>query len=528
MDRSRRRLLQASAAGAGMASLGRLPLAWAAVDAPLSNGAPFSFDRLIDYARDRAALPYVAPKPRYGKLLSELGYKTFMGIHTRKGHALWDHSARPFTVEFFHLDNGSRVPVGIDIVHDGRAHRLAYDPRSFVYPDAATAHRMPDDLGYAGFRLLDARTDHREWLAFKGASYFRSPGTKNQYGMSARGIAVNTGEPAPESFPDFTRFWLSRPAPGDDEITIWALLDGEHLTGAYQMRCRRPGDVVMDIECRLFQRKAIDRLCVAPLTSMFWFSETNARRGVDWRPEVHDSDGLAIATGSGERIWRALNNPPHPNISLFSDHDPRGFGLLQRDRNFDHYQDSGVSFERRPSVWVEPKHGWGAGQVALFELPTASEIVDNINAFWVPHRPAAADAHWAFDYRLLWTDKAPFPDDLAHVVATRTGEAGSPGTYGKRAATDRKFVIDFIGGPIGMAKPDDDVKIDVSASSGRIDNPYVIAIGSGRPGWRVFIDWLGGAKPGDDAVVLRCGLRRGDKPLTETWTTSYFPRPLPA
>ncbi|MGN8160413.1 glucan biosynthesis protein [Salinisphaera sp. RV14] len=527
MDRCRRRLLQATAAWVGAGSIGRLPVAWAAASgAPLSGGAPFSFHRLIDHAGHLATLPYVPPQPRYGKLLSEIGYQTFMGIETRKGHELWADTDLPFAVEFFHLDNGTRVPVDINIVSDGRAHHLDYDPRMFVYPDPAMARRMPDDLGYAGFRLHDARTDHREWLAFKGASYFRSPGTENQYGLSARGVAVNSAEPGPESFPDFTRFWLQRPAPSDDEITIWALLEGEHLTGAYEMRCRRPGDVIMDIRSRLFQRKAIDRLGIAPLTSMFWFSETNARRGADWRPEVHDSDGLAIATGRGERIWRALNNPPRPDISLFADENPRGFGLLQRDRDFDHYQDSGVAFERRPSAWIEPAGHWGAGHVALFELPTREEINDNINAFWVPDKPATANARWAFDYTLSWTDQAPFPRDLARVRATRTGRAGRPGTYRDRSPLDRKFVIDFTGGPIA-GKPGKDVHIDASASRGRIDNPYVVAIGANEPGWRVFLDWLGDKPPGPaEAAVLRCRLMRGDKPLTETWVYSYYPRPL--
>lgn len=504
-------------------------MAWAAAnDRPLSDGAPFSYGRLIDHARERASLPYTPVQPRYGKLLSQLGYDTVMKIHTRAGHQLWEDNRLPFSVEFFHLDNSTRIPVDINIVRDGHARHLDYDPQAFVYPDTATARRMPDDLGYAGFRLHDARTDHREWLAFKSASYFRSPGTDNQYGLSARGVAINTGESQPEPFPDFTRFWIDRPGPDDDEITIWALLEGEHLTGAYEMRCRRPGDVIMDIRCRLFQREAVDRLGVAPLTSMFWFSETNARRGADWRPEVHDSDGLAIATGSGERLWRALSNPPRPDMSLFSDRNPRGFGLCQRDRSFGHYQDSAVSFEHRPSTWVEPAGGWGDGHIALFELPTTGEISDNINAFWVPDRAAAPNARWAFDYKLSWASQAPFPRDLAWVKATRTGHAGAPGTYDKRRPIDRKFAIDFVGGPIGEAKPGDDIKIDATASQGAIDNPYVIAIGSGQPGWRVFFDWRGEQPPDQQAVVLHCRVLRGDTPLTETWLYSYFPRPLPS
>lgn len=518
----RRRLLQSALACAGAAAVGG---GWPGRAQGAEAGTPFSFAWLVVHARQVAAAPYVAPAPVAAA--ARLGYAVSIATRTRPGHQLWHDRRHPFSVEFFPVDKGSPVPVAIHLVTDGRARRLAYDPDMFIYPRPGLAAELPRDLGYAGFRLHDTRRDHREWLAFKGASYFRSPGPDNQYGLSARGVTVDSGEPGPESFPDFTAFWIEQPAPGADTITIWALLDGPHLTGAYQMRCRHPGDVLMDIRARLFQRRAIDRLGIAPLTSMFWFSETNARHGADWRPEVHDSDGLAMATGAGEHLWRPLANPPRPDLSLFRDHNPRGFGLAQRDRAFDHYQDAAVSFERRPCAWVSPIGDWGPGQVALFELPTDGETHDNINVFWIPERPARAGARWGFDYRLSWTDRVPVPADLARVVATRTGAAGTPQTYAERATTDRKFVIDFNGGPAGAGPPGSDVVIDASASAGRISNPYLDLIGAQHPGWRLFVDWLGPAPAGDVPVVLRCTLTRAGRPLTETWTYSYYPQPLP-
>jgi glucans biosynthesis protein len=489
----------------------------------------FSYDRLVRQAQRLAARPYVPPRPRYDELLNKLSYQAFTKIRTRPGHELWQGTKLPFAVEFFHLDDNTRLPVEINIVKHGRAHRLAYDPRTFIYPDSSLAGHLPHDLGYGGFRLHDQRSDGHEWLAFKGASYFRSPGTEDQYGLSARGIAVDTGMGGDESFPRFTRFWLYKPAPGDDAITICALLEGDHLTGAYRMRCRRPGDVIMDIESRLFQRKSIERLGVAPLTSMFWFSETNARRGDDWRPEVHDSDGLAIATGAGERIWRALDNPPRPDYSAFSDHNPRGFGLLQRDRVFDHYQDSAVSFERRPSAWIEPHGDWGKGSVGLFELSTNDEIYDNINAFWVPEKPAIAGTDWRFDYRLYWTDHPPFPPAMARVAATRTGRAGKPGNYKQQKPIARKFVIDFEGAVIAGLKPETKLSLDVSTSSGNIVNPYVIPVGTATHRWRAFFDWTGDLPAKQAPVVLQAVLRDADhRTLSETWVYSYYPRALPA
>jgi len=536
-DRTRRRLLMSGAAYAATT--------WAGVsvfDSPLSSASasvaglaeaqasqPFSFDWLTSLAQRLSAQPWLAPQPRYGELLNRLGYETFMGIRTRPGHELWDNSGLPFSVEFFHLDNNTRSPVEINIVDaNGQARPLTYDPGMFSYPHPELAKALPADLGYGGFRLRDRRGDKREWLAFKGASYFRSPGSLNQYGLSARGVGANTGVADTETFPTFTRFWLYKPNPDDDALTICALLEGETMTGAYRMTCQRPGDVVMDIESRLFMRTDIQRLAIAPLTSMFWFSESNQRAGSDWRPEVHDSDGLAMITGQGEHIWRALDNPPRPDYSTFTDTNPRGFGLLQRDRAFDHYQDSAVSFENRPSAWIEPKGNWGAGSVGLFEWSTTEEIYDNVNAFWVPERPATAGTAWAFDYRLSWTDESPFPDTLAQVVATRTGRAGKPSDYDKQRATSRKFVIDFDGPAIADIDPVTQLSIDVTPSHGMITNPYVIPVGSASGRWRAFFDWTGETPADQEAVVLNAVLRAPDhKTLSETWVYSYYPRALP-
>lgn len=504
-------------------------LSWAGGPPPvLGDGERFSFSHLITLARARAGVSYVRPASPHGHLLDSLGYEVFMGIKARREQAYWHDTDLPFRIEFFPLDSGSRIPVEINTVIDGRIQRIDYDPTRFRFTGKARDMHLPADLGHTGFRLIDARTDNLEWLAFKGASYFRSPGTDNQYGMSARGVAIDTALDRAEAFPTFTRYWIEQPHPDSDTITIWALLEGEHLTGAYAMRCQRPGDVIMDIQCRLFPRRPIERLGIAPLTSMFWFSETNARRGPDWRPEVHDSDGLAIATGTGERLWRALANPPRADLSLFADHSPRGFGLVQRDRVFDHYQDAAVAFERRPSTWVEPAGDWGAGHIALFELPTNDEIYDNINAFWIPAQRARAQEALAFDYRLSWLERPAFVDRLASVVATRTGRAGDPQTFKERTPIDRKFVIDFVGPPLGYEPPGEDVQIEASASYGAIDNPYVIAIGGGEPGWRVFIDWRGEPAADELPAVLRCRLRRRGQTLTETWLYSYYPRPLPA
>lgn len=524
MDRGRRRLLVSTTALAGAYALSPLK-ALAHAELP-GNGQPFSFNALVAHARSLANQPYNPPAPRYEKLLDDLGYETFMGIHARRDKALWANEDTPVTVEFFHLDQNAREPVSIHVVEDARTRTISYAPDLFRYDDPEVAKRLPDDLGFAGFRLVSRNPDPLEWLAYKGASYFRSPGALNQYGLSARGVSVDTGYGGQESFPRFSHYWLVKPAPEDQTLTIYALLEGEHVTGAYRMRVSRPGDLIMDIQARLFQRDDVRRLGVAPLTSMFWFSETNARRGVDWRPEVHDSDGLAMTTGRGERLWRALSNPPRVQYSAFSDHNPRGFGLLQRDRAFDHYQDPMVGFEKRPSLWVEPRGDWGDGHVGLLELPTDEEVYDNINVFWVPATPATAGHEWRFDYRLYWSGEEPYPPELARVVSTRTGRAGEPGTYQDQSVLARKFVIDFAGATLDGLGDDAEPKPNVSASHGRIDNPYVQRIeDTGR--WRVIFDWKGKLPPDNTPVELHATMSHDDRVITETWLYAYYPQALP-
>lgn len=530
IDHTRRRLLQGGAALAGVAASCWTQSLFAA---PVTLGEPqqFSFDGLVARARKLARQPYAAPQTRYAALLDSIDYDVQRKIKPRAGQALWADSDSLFAVEFFHLSKTARIPVAINVVTDGVSRRLQYDRDMFSYGDPALARKLPDDLGFAGFRVMvpnfrsmDPDTTETDWLAFLGASYFRSSGALDQYGVSARGIAVNTGMDAPEPFPRFSAFWLQRPEPGSHSIIIYALLQGEHITGAYRFDCNRDGRVIMDIKARLFQRKDIQRLGIAPLTSMYWYSQIDHRQGVDWRPEVHDSDGLAIAGHDGQRLWRPLTSPAQQQFNGFDRTSPKGFGLLQRDRDFDHYQDWRVRYDRRPSLWVEPQGDWGAGSISLMELPTADEIYDNIVAFWMPDEPAIAGKEWAFDYRLYWVGQAPFPDDLARVVSTRTGRAGEPGTYDEQPRHYRKFVIDYRGGPLDGLRKDVRLEVRATTARGEIVNAYVVAvIGTSR--WRAFFDWHGES---DGAPVdLTCRLLRAGKDIGETWRYTYLPHSLP-
>lgn len=519
MGLTRRHLLSAIA---GLTTVSWLDIgrALAASGPQLTAPQPFSFERLREQAQALAKRPFQPTPPSHPELLESIDYDVYQQIRYRRDEALWANRPDAMPVEFFHLGRYANQPVAIYTVKDGNARRVRYSSSLFDYGDIGLKAKLPNDLGFAGFRVLNPGKDAGDWLAFMGASYFRSSGELNQYGLSARGIAVDTAVSGhQEEFPRFTALWLHQPQHGGDTLTVYALLEGESLTGAYRFECRKEAAVTMDIHAELFQRRDIAQLGIAPLTSMYWYSETNHRRGTDWRPEIHDSDGLAMWTGKGERIWRPLNSPPHIQTNAFLDHNPKGFGLLQRDRNFNHYQDDGVFYDRRPSVWVEPRGDWGPGSVYLLEMPTDDEIHDNVVAFWVPGRPASAGTSWSLDYRLYWTATEPYLPTVGRVVATRIGRPGIPGQHEGRPPNGRKFVIDFTGGPLAELKQRYDVEVIAQTSRGSIENQHALKV-VGTDLWRAAFDLLA---DGSEPVDLRCYLRLGDRTLTETWIFQYFP-----
>ncbi|MGY8524748.1 glucan biosynthesis protein [Paracidovorax citrulli] len=528
---TRRTVLVSAATTAALAGLGISPAALATGRIRLGKGQPFSHDALIARAREMATRPYVAPPTAPAAILEKIDYDAHGKIRYRTDEALFADGPGQFPVTFFHLGTYFRVPVRMHVVEAGRsglaAREIVYDENLFDMPADSPARKLPRGSGFAGFRFQESRTGDQEkldwrkndWVAFLGASYFRAIGELYQYGLSARGLAVDVAEAGkPEEFPTFTHFYFEPPSEGGDTVVVHALLDGPSVTGAYRFTMQRAKGVIMDIDCTVFLRKDVARLGLTPLTSMFWYSETVKATGVDWRPEVHDSDGLAMWTGNGERIWRPLNNPARTIASAFADENPRGFGLLQRDRNFDHYQD-GVYYERRPSLWVEPRDGWGAGTIQLIEIPTDDEIHDNIVAMWVPKAPAKAGQSYQLRYRLHWLADEPYPTELARCVATRMGNGGQPGQ--PRPSGVRKFMVEFKGGPLEKlpfgAKPE----AVLWASRGQFSYVFTEAVPNGVPGhWRAQFDLT---TEGNDPVDMRLFLRHDGKPLSETWLYQYHP-----
>ncbi|WP_444455197.1 glucan biosynthesis protein [Rhodobacter capsulatus] len=507
------------AASAALALLAPIaPATWAETptEGPtLAAPAPFSFDALAARAAVIARAPYVPSPPRQPEVLARIDFDAHWKIRYRKDKTLHQDGV---PVQFFHMGTYFRQPVKMFAVHNGAAREVVYSPDLFDMPDDSPAHDLAPDAGFAGFRIL--RPDlSGDWISFLGASYFRTEGALSQFGLSARAIAVDTGLPSGEEFPRFTEVYLEDAPEGQAIVT--ALVEGRSLAGVWRMVItNRAGQgQVMAVESRLYLRKPVARLGIAPLTSMFWYSETNRLQSLDWRPEVHDSDGLLIAPAEGTPIWRALDAPGKIVTTRFAGPAPQGFGLVQRDRNFDHYQDDGVWYDRRPTVWVEPTSDWGRGAVTLVELPTHDETNDNIVAFWTPETLPAPGQELRFDYTLHWVDKAPLQTDLAQVVDSRIGAGGNPG---QSLPKDQiKVVLDFEGPALEGLGEADAVQPAITAPKGvEIINPFAHPI-RGTDRWRLVFDVK--TAPGTETVDLLATIKRGGRALSETWAGVLHP-----
>jgi len=474
---------------------------WAAGAQTAGDAGAFSADRVSQLARELASAPFAAAPDDLPAWLSGADYDRWRDIRFRPSQSLWRGQDRGFELQFFHRGYLHRERVRIDEVVDGKVVEIRYQPAQFDFGKETPAVAADPSLGFAGFRAhaaLNTPDYLDEVCAFLGASYFRAVARGEVYGLSARGLALRTGDARGEEFPRFTRFWIERPAADATQLVIHALLDGPSASGAYRFVITPGVETVFDVDMRLYPRVALDAVGIAPLTSMYYFDSAD-RAGIDdFRDAVHDSDGLALHGKDGSVSWRPLQNPPTLQESTFD--GARGFGLMQRKRRFEDFGDSEARYHDRPSLWVEPGRGWSDGRVHLFELPTSDEYQDNIVAFWRPRKPLKAGAEHRFAYRLHWGRSHPWEPGLARVAQTRTG-AGPDGR--------RHFVIDFDGGPSNTV----DARIEVASDIGRIEHPVVDALAGG--GWRVafLLDPAG-------AALAELHLRIVDAdgaPLSETW-----------
>ncbi len=496
--RMRRRQVMAGMMATGLAARSGLQAA---------ELAPSAFDAqtVRKLARSLADAPFQPPDTKLPDALAKLSYDAYRAIRFDPAQSLWRGRGLPFEAQFFH--RGSLYANRVDLyeVADGQARPIPYRPEQFDF--GPTPRPATENLGYAGFRLHSAinRADTIDEIAvFLGASYFRAVGKNLLYGLSARGLSINTADPGGEQFPAFKAFWLERPQPGTNSLVVTALLDSPSATAAMRFSIRPGDDTVFDVELTLFPREDIAQPGIATMTSMFLFDALDHRGMDDYRRAVHDSDGLMMLTGRGEELWRPVTNPQTLQVSQFVDTSPRGFGLMQRARALRDFEDLEARYEKRPSLWVEPIGDWGEGVIQLVEIPTKDEVHDNIVAFWRPKQPLLAKSEHSFTYRLHWASNAPTTSALARFTSSRSG-AGPAGA--------RLFVLDAAGGALKTLAPDAQPRLAVSTDRGKIQN----AVAHPNPeegGWRIGFELL----PEDaKAAELRVQLLQGDTPLTETW-----------
>ncbi|GIK99882.1 MAG: glucans biosynthesis protein G [Alphaproteobacteria bacterium] len=481
---------------------------FASDEAEEGEGLAFDSWTVRQMARSLAAKPFTRPEPDLPESLANIDYDQFRGIRFAPERAIWREEGLPFQLQFFHRGFYFVDRVEIYRVVDGRAHKFRYSPDLFTFEGLEPP--PPSDLGFAGFRIhgpINTPDYFDEICVFLGASYFRGVAKNQVYGLSARGLSLKTGNPEGEEVPVFRAFWIEQPAPDASSIVVHALLDSESAAAGYRFTIRPGETTVFDVEMSLYPRVDITEAGIATLTSMFFFDSSD-RVGVDdYRPAVHDSDGLLMWNGRGEQLWRPLANPTSLQISQFVDANPRGFGLMQRKRDFAIYQDLEARYERRPSAWVESIGDWGSGAITLVEIPTNSEIHDNIVAFWRPKEPLRAQGEYPFTYRLHWSWAVPWETELARVVQTRVGHAWEEPSI-------RLFVIDLEGGKLAGLPPDAPPQMVIWSDGGELRN-QVVQPNPETGGWRMHFELV----PEDRSTVeLRAQLKDGeDNPLSEVW-----------
>ncbi len=482
--------------------------------ASAASAHAFDFEDVAAKAQALAGRPYKEATRNPPAELVALTYDQYRDIRFRPERALWRDERLPFEIMFFHLGKFQTEPVLINEVTPRGVQHVRYRGADFDYGNNKLSPQSWGDIGFAGFRAHYPLNDTRykdEVAVFLGASYFRALGARQRYGLSARGLAIDTVGGGGEEFPRFVEFWLVEPQATAKSLTVYALLDSPRASGAYQFDIVPGAATTMNVRARLYLRAPVATLGIAPLTSMYFFGENQPHR-TDFRPEVHDSDGLMIATGSGEWIWRPLVNPPRTLATSFAVAELRGFGLMQRDRNYASYEDPEASYELRPSAWVEPVGSWGPGRVELVLLSTPDETNDNVVAYWVPNEAPAVGAAFDFAYRLYWQGAEMQRPPGGWVVQTRVGRG-----FAALAPDEQQFIVDFTGPTLDKLPADAGVKAVVSSpANGKIleSNAYrVEATGAWRMAVRV--QRLNPAQP----TELRGYLQRGEDVLTETWSS---------
>ena len=476
----------------------------------------FDSQTLVEAARTLAKRPYRPPAAELPEAFANLSFDAYVGIRTKPANVIWLGDNVGYAIEPLHRGQLFSAPMQLNIVEEGRAHRLAYDANNFDF-GAVKPPAESKDIGFSGFRVLRTREGEppAEVAIFQGASFFRAVAKGQNFGVAARGLTVRTADPKGEEFPIFRAVWIERPSLAENKIVIHALLDSESLSGVYRFTLRSDEACIIDTEATLFTRVAVDNVGLAAMAATNISSPLDRRRSDDVRPAVFDVAGLQMLNGKDEWLWRPISNRETLQISAFLDENPRGFGFLQRDRDFARFLDDDVRWERRPSLWIEPLGDWGPGAVALVEIPSDSEINRNIIAYWRPRAGLPAGTEASFAYRQFWCWTPPTRPPGAVAMQSRSGRP--PGaTVGSRR---RRFLVEFIGDVFAETARNQDISANLAVSAGTIISARNF-VNSERKSCRVLFDLDAGSEP---LIELRLQLEAQGKPISENWLYRWTP-----
>lgn len=490
------------------------------------------FDVISARAKKLASEEYIAPKNIELDALNNIDYQDYRSIRFKQDKSVWKDEGL-YELQLFHPGFLYKTPVTINTVNsDSKRTRLPFSTDFYQYDGTAaplkeeiTKSIANTQLGHAGFRLhypLNTNEYKDEVMVFQGASYFRIVGPKQVYGLSARGLAIDTAEASGEEFPMFKEFWLVKPKLDQTNIVMFALLDSPSVSGAYRFDVDPTTNTAVKVNMQIFARKDVKKLGIAPLTSMFYHGENSTKFFDDYRPEVHDSDGLLTQSQDNKWVWRPLNNPAQLSVTSFTYENPKGFGLAQRDRDFNNYFDTEAHYHDRPSLWIEPEGEWGNGRVELVEIPTDTETNDNIVSYWVPEKPFKAGDSLKLSYKMTTFNAHLNKHEKARVVRTRIGSAALPGEDNPPPKSHRQFTVDFSGPELHQLSKKLDLKADIQLTTGEVSDVTIQKLPD-TYGWRVAFK----IAPQDGKPVdMRLSLKLREKEISEVWSYVWYPNDI--
>lgn len=503
----RRDVLKGVAVGAGLvlANVAR------AQTPPPAQMARFLPQSILDIARAFAKSPFKGPPTDLPDPFSSLNYDQYVGMRYRRDRAIWVDDKVGFVIEPLHRGFIFNARVDINLVEDGLSRRLAYDPADFDFGSIQAPAKV-GDIGFSGFRVLAMQNDKLAEVAiFQGASFFRSRAPGQTFGVQARGLSLKTGDPRGEEIPIFKAVWIEKPTLANNALVIHALLDSESVAGAYRITIRPGEAIIIDTEMTLVPRASVENVGIATMTATSISTPLQRRRPDDVRPRIAEANGLNMLSGNGEWIWRPVTNRSTLQISSFVDENPKGFGFLQRERDFEAYQDDEAKWETRPTLWIEPLADFGKGNVSLIEIPAESETNSNCLAYWRPDAGIVAGREVSWAYRQFWCWEPPARPPQLTVFESRGGR----GSASKR----RRFIVAFTGDALSDQQLLREPKPALSLSPGTVASVRAYLYRD-RKLYRVVFEIDPG---GELQVEMRLVIEADGKPVSETWLYRWTP-----